>query len=207
MAFDLQILQRQVDNIKNAVVNGRFGDALIGSLRTGEALMKIRIFGEENKDIEGNNFGGYVGIVHKPKHETTKKLLSITTSRTDIKRIKRASLVELTAWQRKRANKGRQVLRKDLSFTGSLESSIETQIEDERNAILQFNNDESALIAHGQEQQITNIRNGGKGTTKGSGAVKIFTFNTDELNQIREQGIELINKIINDGLNNTANTR
>lgn len=85
--------------------------------------------------------------------------------------------------------------------------SIETQIEDERNAVLQFNNDESAIIAHGQEQQITNIRNGIKGTTRGSGAIKIFTFNADELNQIREQGAILINQIINDGLNNTTNTR
>lgn len=199
MSFDLTILQRQVDNIKNAVVNGRFGDALIGALNSGNGLMQERIF-SKNEDVEGNSFGEYIG--HKT-FRTTKQ----ATTRLQKQRAKALAGLSLTTYQKKRALAGRQIDHKDLEFTGGLRRAIETQIEDERNAVLQFNNDEAALIAHGQEQQITNIRDGGKGTTKGSGAVKIFTFNTDELNQIREQGAILINQIINDGLNNTANTR
>lgn len=200
MAFDLTILQRQVDNIKSAVENGRFGDALIGALNSGNGLMQERIF-SNNKDIDGNSFGGYVG----KKAERSTRQQAVTAVQKQ--RVKALAGLSLTTYQKKRVLAGRQIDHKDLEFTGALRKSIETQVEDERSAVLQFNNDDAALIAHGQEQQITNLRGGGKGTTKGTGAVKIFSLDTDEVKQVGEQGAILINQIINDGINNTANTR
>ena len=79
---------------------------------------------------------------------------------------------------------------------GSLRRSIETVVENEKAAIINFSNDESAAIAHGQEQQITNIRNGKPGITKGTGAIKIFNLDTKEREEVTEQGTILINEIL-----------
>jgi hypothetical protein len=100
----------------------------------------------------------------------------------------------LTSYQRKRLSKGRQVDKKDLEFTGELRRSIETRA-DEKSAVLEFSNDESALIARGQENQITNIRNSQSGSTKGDG-IRIFNLSEDERTEIVEQGQELINQIL-----------
>jgi hypothetical protein len=54
---------------------------------------------------------------------------------------------------------------------------------------------EAAKIAKGQEAQISNIRGGGKGTTKGKG-VKIFSLNDSEKETVVEQGAELIKQIL-----------
>jgi hypothetical protein len=116
-------------------------------------------------------------------------------SKTDKKRIKNAAPLELTSYQRKRAFKGRQVAKKDLEFTGGLRRAIETQIESEKAAVLNFNNDEAAKIARGLENQTTNIRNGRKGITKGNGT-KIFSLNKNEKTEVVEQGIELIKEIL-----------
>lgn len=187
--FDLTILIKRVEGLRAAFESGQFADALVGSLTTGNGLMKQRIF-TATKDVEGNGFGKYVG------KKTLPRSLPTTTSRTDRKRIKANAGVPLTRWERIRANKGRQVAKKDLFFTGGLSASIEVQVENERAAVLAFNTPDMAAIAHGQEQQITNIRNGGKGTTKGSGAVKIFTFDTKERNEVVEQGQQLIIQIL-----------
>lgn len=187
--FDLTILIKKVQNLKAAFDSGQFADALVGSLTTGKGLMTQRIF-TGTKDVEGNSFGQYIGRKTIPRTTPT------TTSRTDRKRIKANAGIPLTRWERIRANKGRQVAKKDLFFTGGLSASIEVQVENERAAILAFNTVEMAAIAHGQEQQITNIRNGGKGTTKGSGAIKIFNLNDKERGEVVEQGQQLIIQIL-----------
>lgn len=187
--FDLTILTKKVEGLRTAFESGRFADALVGALETGNGLMQQRIF-IRNEDVEGNGFGVYIG------RKTLPRSLPTTTSRTDRKRIKANAGIPLTRWQRIRANKGRQVAKKDLEFTGGLRRSIEAQIQEEREAALFFNTSEAAAVAHGQEQQITNIRNGGKGTTKGSGAIKIFNLNDSEREQVVEQGAELIKQIL-----------
>lgn len=195
MAFDLTILTAKVEAIKQAFENGRFADALVGALNTGNGLMQQRIF-TQNHDVEGNSFGQYIG---KRKTQSTRaqvRSLFLTTSKTEKKRINESAGQSLTAYERKRVNKGRQIAHKDLEFTGGLRRAIETQIENEKSVVLEFNNDEAALIAKGQEQQITNIRNGGKGTVKGTGAIPIFKLNTDEKEQVTEQGHELILQIL-----------
>jgi hypothetical protein len=65
----------------------------------------------------------------------------------------------------------------------------------EKAAVLQFNNIDAALIAKGQEAQITNIRNGRPGTTKGTG-IKIFGLNVKEKQEVDEQGLLLIKQIL-----------
>jgi hypothetical protein len=187
MAFDTTILQKKIEGLKEAFDNGNFGDALVDSLNTGNGLMQQRVF-QQNKDVEGNDFGKYVGRKRKAR-------LIVSKNKTQNKRNKAIAGQDLTTYQRKRALKGRQILKKDLEFTGGLRRAIETAIEDEKSAVLTFNNDEAAKIARGQENQITNIRKGGKGSSKGDG-VKIFRLNTSEKEQVIEQGVELIKEIL-----------
>jgi len=189
MSFDITILSKKIQAIKEAFENGNFADALVGALNTGNGLMQQRIF-TQNKDTQGQSFGTYVG-----KKSKVGKLPK-TSNRTQAKRNKAVEGQELTYYQRKRALRGRQTAKKDLELEGSLRRSIETVIENDKAAIINFSNDESAAIAHGQEQQITNIRNGRPGTTKGTGATKIFNLDTKEREEVTEQGIILINEIL-----------
>ncbi len=198
MPFDIKILADKINKIKESYENGKFADALVSALNTGNGEMQQRIF-QGNTDINGNGFGKYIGSrKRKLQDRDVFRALFSTTSKTDRKRIKANANADLTSYQRKRANKGRQVLKKDLEFTGRLREAIETQVaekEGDRIAVLNFSTNEVALIARGQENQITNIRNGAKGTTKGTG-IKIFGFNQKEREEIDEQAIFLINEIL-----------
>lgn len=189
MPFDLTILTKKIEGLKEAFENGKFGDALVGALNTGNGMMQQRIF-QETQDVKGQSFGKYVGKKRKAR------VLPITKNRTQNKRNKAIAGQDLTAYERKRALKGRQILKKDLEFSGGLRRAIETQIEGEKAAVLEFNNDLAAKIAKGQEQQIENIRNGGSGTTKGTGATKIFSLNDKEKETVVDQGSELIKQIL-----------
>lgn len=184
MPLDVNILQKKIEGLKEVFENRRFGDVLVTALNTGNGLMQQRIF-TQNEDIEGQSFGQYVGRKRKAR-------LIGSENRTQNKRNKALAGLELTSYQRKRKLAGRQIAKKDLEFHGGLRRSIETVVENERSAILAFNNVESTKIAHGQEQQITNIRNGQKGYTRGTGAVKIFRLNATEKGNVISHGVELI---------------
>lgn len=185
--FDTTILKKKIDGLKEAYETGVFGDALVGALNTGNGMMQQRIF-TQNKDVEGNDFGVYIGKKRKVR-------LQASTNRTQNKRNKDIAGLELTSYQRKRAKAGRQIAKKDLEFSGGTRRAIEIRIENDKSALLEFNNDEAAKIAKGQEVQISNIRKGGKGTTKGTG-VKIFTLDQAEKETVNEQGAELIKQIL-----------
>lgn len=195
MPFDLQILTKKVEGVRQAFENGRFADALVGALNSGNGLLQQRVF-TRNEDTEGNSFGQYVGKKSIQSTRSQVKALFLTTSKTQKKRINESASQSLTNYERKRVNAGRQIAKKDLEFTGGVRRAIQTQIENEKSVVLEFNNDEAALIAKGQEQQITNIRNGAKGTVKGSGATPIFKLNSDEREEVTEQGRELILQIL-----------
>lgn len=182
MSFDTTILTKKIEGLKEAFENGKFSDALVGALNTGNGLLQQRVF-TQNEDIEGQSFGQYIGKKRKAQLVSKGKKKSI-------------SEVYLTAYQRKRQKAGRQISRKDLEFHGGLRRAIETVVENENAAALEFNNDLAAQIAHGQEQQISNIRNGLPGTTKGIGATKIFKLSTTEKETVVEQGLELIKQVI-----------
>ncbi len=187
MAFDVTILIKKVQAIKEAFENGSFADALVGAMKAGNGFMQTRIF-NELKDTEGNSFGKYIG-------KTRKARLIVSKNRLQNNRNKAIAGKDLTPYQRKRALKGRQVLNKDLQLTNSLRRSIGEVIENERVVVLQFSTDEMAKIARGQENQITNIRNGQPATTKGNG-VPIFKFTESEKERTVEQGSELIKQIL-----------
>jgi len=188
MPFDVTILAKKIEGLKQSFENGKFADALVASVNVGNGLLQQRVF-QENKDIEGNDFGVYIGNKRKAR------AIKSTKNRTQNKRNKAVVGQDLTSYQRKRLLRGRQIAKKDLELEGGLRRSIETQVENEKSAILQFNNDEAAKIARGQENQITNIRNGGKGSTKGDG-IKIFRLNDSEKDKVIEQGVILIKEIL-----------
>lgn len=187
--FDITVLTKRIEGIKTAFENGQFADALAGALNSGNGLMQQRIF-TQNTDIKGQSFGEYIGKKRKVRKITP------GSNRTQNKRNKAVAGLEITAYQRKRALRGRQIAKKDLELEGGLRRAIEIQVEDEKTVQLAFNNDNAALIAKGQEQQIENIRNGKPGTTKGSGATRIFTLDDKEREEVNEQGLELIQQIL-----------
>lgn len=194
MAFDTTILSKYVNDLKRVVESGQFADALVGAMNTGNGLMQQRIF-TRNEDVEGNSFGTYIGKRTALGIEATRRLLEKAKRPEQKARVRRAA-APLTPYMRKRVLRGRQVTRKDLELEGDLRRSIQVFIENDKEVVLAFNTDKQALIAAGQEQQITNIRNGLPGTTKGTGAIKIFAFNSDEIDQVIEQGTELVLEII-----------
>lgn len=187
MAFDTDILKEKIEKIENAFESGQYADVLVGALNTGNALLQQRVF-TQNEDAQGNSFGKYVGKKTKTKLKSSKNAVQN-------KRNKAIVGLDLTAYQRKRAALGAQTNPKNLQLTGNLKLSIDTFAENENAAVLAFTNNEAAKIAHGQEVQITNIRNGLKGTTTGIG-IKIFRLNTTEREQIVEQGKALIKQVI-----------
>lgn len=179
--FDTTILVNKIEGLKKAYENGNFGDALVTALNTGNGLMQQRIF-TETQDIEGNSFGQYVGAVHKARLKKNKRNKSVADQ-------------YLTAYQRKRLLAGRQIAKKDLEFSGGLRRSIETKVENEKAAVLEFNTDLAAKVARGQENQISNIRNGSKAVTRGNG-IRIFKLNGSEKEKVVEQGRELLKQIL-----------
>lgn len=187
MPLDTTILQERIERVRAALDSGQFADVLVGALNTGNGLMQQRIF-TEHKDIDGNNFGTYIGKKTKTKHTPLSNKLAN-------KRSKAIEGAFLTSYQRKRARAGRGILAKDLEFTGDLRRSIETVVIDEVSASIEFNNTTAAQIARGQEAQITNIKIGKKGTTQGVG-IKIFTLNSSEKEQVITQAQELIAQIM-----------
>lgn len=183
MAFDTNILSEKIQRLKEKFEGGQFADALVGAVNTGNGLMQQRIF-SLNQDVAGESFGEYIG-------KKSKTRLVITGKKLQDKRNKAVAGLDLTPYQKKRAKAGRQVLKKDLEFTGNLRRSIVTAVENEKAAVIEFNNDEAAKIARGQENQITNIRVGKKATTEGAG-IKIFRLNQAEKEEVVSQGLELI---------------
>lgn len=179
MPFDTQILTDKIEGIKTAFQNGRFADALVASLNTGSGIMQQRIF-QDNEDINGNGFGQYIGKKRKAR-------LQVSLNKTQNKRNQNIAGLYLTSYQRKRARAGRQIAKKDLEFTGGLRRAIETVVESETAAVLEFNNSDAAIIAHGQEAQLTRIK---------SVAMRIFTLNKTEKEQVNEQALLLIKQIL-----------
>jgi hypothetical protein len=194
LSFDTTILTKYVKDLSRLVEGGGFADALVGAMNTGNGLMQQRIF-TRNEDVEGQSFGVYIGRKAALGQFSQSRLLTLAKSATDRRRVRRAA-VPLTPYQRKRVLRGRQVLRKDLELEGDLRRSIQVFVENDRTVVLAFNDDHQALIASGQEQQIHNIRQGRKGTTRGTGAPKIFALNENEIDETKEQGVELVLQLL-----------
>lgn len=187
-------LKTYLQGLREIVQSGQFADALVSAINTGNGLLQQRVF-TRGEDINGNSFGSYIGRKVPLGIGSQERILLSAKSRVQKNRAKK-SIETLTPYERKRVLAGRQVAYKDLEFSGELRRSIQVFIENEKEVVLAFNNDESALIAAGQEQQITNIRNGRPGTTQGVGATKIFAFSDDEQDEVVEQAVTLITEQI-----------
>lgn len=95
-------------------------------------------------------------------------------------------------YKKKRVNKGRQIVRKDLEFDGTLRRAIEVVTVNNTKAEIRLTDDDSANIARWQEQQIYNIRTGVPPNEASGGRVPIFELNDDEKDILRTNIAELI---------------
>lgn len=96
---------------------------------------------------------------------------------------------------KKRQKAGRQIIKKDLQFTGSLFTGIEVRRTNGVKSVIQFTTNELADIGHYQEGQVANIRT----TKKGRGTaepINIFTLNEDEQKAASKVGMELIKQLL-----------
>ena len=96
-----------------------------------------------------------------------------------------------------RANRGRQIGRKDLQFTGSLNAAIDTVTVNNTKAQIRITDPDSANIARWQEQQIYNLRNGLPANSESGGKVPIFELNADERDIVKTMTRELLNQKFN----------
>jgi hypothetical protein len=183
-------IKKYLQGLAQIVESGDFADALVSAINTGNGLMQQRIF-TRGEDAEGNSLGGYVG--KKIPLGIASRERIIAGANTRVKKNRAAKSIQtLTPYQRKRTLSGRQIGYKDLEFNGELRRSIQVFVQNEASVVLAFNNDHSADVAHGQEQQIANIRQGRPGTTRNSNPVPIFSFSDDERDQVIDQGVTLI---------------
>lgn len=185
MAFDSTILLKFVDSLRAKVRDGNFGDALVSAINTGNGLMQQRVF-TRGQDVLGQSFGGYVGRRRPISLVQQQRLLLLAKNRVARNRARNA-INALTPYERRRVLFGRQVGYKDLEFKGDLRRSIQVALIDGRTVTLAFTTLLQANKAHGQEQQITNLRNGRPGTTRGTGATRIFAFSEQEKQLVKQQ--------------------
>ncbi len=183
-------IKKYLQGLAEIVESGQFADALVSAINTGNGLLQQRVF-TRGEDTLGQSFGKYVGR-RVPIGIASRERL-IAGANTRVKKNRAAKSIQtLTPYERKRTLAGRQIAYKDLEFNGELRRSIQVFVEDEKSVVLAFNNDESGLIARGQENQITNIRQGRPGTTNHPNPTPIFSFNDDEQNFVIDQGVTLI---------------
>lgn len=95
-------------------------------------------------------------------------------------------------YERDRVRRGRQVARKDLEMDGTLRRAIEVITVNNTRAEIRITNEESALIARYQEQQIFNLRNGLPANEASGGKVPIFELDADELDIVKTVTRDLI---------------
>jgi hypothetical protein len=194
MAFDSTILIKFVDSLRAKVRDGNFADALVASINTGNGLMQQRIF-TRGQDVLGQSFGGYTGRKRTLSLVQQQRLLLLAKNKVQKNRARNA-INALTPYERRRVLFGRQVGYKDLEFKGDLRRSIQVAIIDGRTVTLAFTTLLQANKARGQEQQITNLRNGRPGTTRGTGAIRIFGFSEQEKQEVKRQAEQLILQVL-----------
>lgn len=198
----LQLIKEAVAGASSSGEGG-IQDALVAALNSGRGLMKRRIF-NNSEDATGKPLGKY----HGNKTRLTKDKFSFRRDDEDeekerkkVKRnfnksIKNNADDTYTEYEKTRLGSGRQIAKKDLQFSGSLASSIETVRGAENKAAIHISNIENAKIARYQEQQIGNIR-AGQNPVKGKAEpAKVFVLSQEEFDTVDVQGKRLITEII-----------
>lgn len=171
-----------------------FSDALAAGVNAARAAMQNRIF---NTGLDANDItlGGYVG---KQTKITERKLAKDKKKRKRL--LQNIATFDQTAgfseYEKKRLSHGRQIAFKDLEFTGSLRRSIVTATESTRQVACIIINEQDALIAGYQEEQIARIRGG-------AGRANIFALSDTE----RKELIEVTNTALGQLYDRLLNTK
>jgi hypothetical protein len=196
-------LQRIRDAVASGSAGGAggagtdFSDALFAALNSGMGAMKNRIF-NRSLDANGESLGKYIGRTSQVTSEKYRlKKYSRNKGKAALRKGLKGSIGNgfiYTEYEKIRLANGRQIIKKDLEFLGSLRRTIET-VKKEGKAQIVITNDKNALIASYQEQQIGNIR--ANGTGKGSAKpAPIFQLSKEEFEKVRDQGKILITEVI-----------
>ena len=179
---------------------GGIQDALAGALNSGRGLMKRRIF-NRSEDATGKPLGNYHGSKTKitAKRSRVKRYGDVEKNK-ERKKVRKnlddAEEGDYTEYEKVRLGHGNQIEKKDLQFSGSTASSIETVKGDGATVTIQITNAENAKIARYQEQQIGNIRAGENAVKGKAEPAKIFVLSEEEFEAVKTQGNRLIEEII-----------
>lgn len=168
----LEGLKDMVATDENKNVPPSFSDALHSGMNACKGLMTQRIF-NAGEDAENKSLGVYIG----PK-------VKARGSKDDER---------LTVYERYRSKKGRQIGYKDLEMEGSLRRSIIVAYDGKIEIVI--DNEESALIAAGQERQIGNIRAGQNANSGVAEPAAIFAPSQEEYDFFVAEGSEAIKQI------------
>lgn len=97
---------------------------------------------------------------------------------------------------KRRDKAGRQIAYKDLEMEGSLRRSIEMARVDSKQVMIAITNEETALIAGYQEQQIANIRAGQNARTGTATPAQIFQLSQSEFEQTQDEADAAVDQVI-----------
>ena len=201
----------KLERLKAAVQTGPdnqippdFSDAVFSAVNAGMGLMKQRIF-NRGEDMEDVTLGEYVGAktrLTKAKYSSAQDgadQFDERMRRSQHRAVKRAVKADadakLTAYQKYRLSRGRQIDYKDLEMEGSLRRAIICATEQGR-VIIGIEDEESAKIAGYQEKQIGNIRAGQNANTGTAQPAKIFGLSESEFEHVEKEGQAAINQVI-----------
>ncbi len=191
-----ELIKKYETAVKNAGAFD-FSEALFIGVNSAMGAMKFRIF-NTGKAKDNTPFGKYVG---KRGKITGRRLGGNTDDVGDVyikKQVKKAQKklktnaeatgdTEFTEYEKKRLADGRQIVYKDLEFTGALRRSIVVAKDEDNRVICYFNSQDLAEIAKYQEIQIGKINGGGE--------IIIFAINEEETAILKENTNEALKQI------------
>lgn len=138
--------------VKSDVQTIDFSDALVGGVNQAKAQMQNRIF-NQGRDADYNPFGKYRG---KKKRVSLKKFEG-RKAEFLFGDITGNNPLNLSPYELKRVEKGRQVRYKDLEFTGALRRGIVVIKESNTSVVCAIPNEDLYKIAKGQEEQLDTV--------------------------------------------------
>lgn len=163
--------------------------ALIAGVNAAKAQMQQRIF-NQSLDALGQSLGKYIG---KKNRHAKKPSRALTKAEEKAKAFLFGEQSDFTEYELIRLRAGRQVIHKDLEFTGDLRRGIQVTKDGETKVICWIPNDQLFLIAQGQEEQIGRIR--------GQGKAEIFSLSKEENETLSTTTTEILKQIYDGAIN------
>lgn len=162
-----------------------FSQALLAGVNVGKAKMQFRVF-NTGKDAEGVSLGIYTGKKEGGAPRSLKK------NTDEVKRRLVGAQSLFTPYELKRLRKGRQIVYKDLEFTGDLRKGIVVVKKGPYQVLCVIPNAKLGKIAQAQELHIARIRGA-------ADPVKIFSLSKEE-HELMVKNINAVLKQIYDKL-------